>query len=53
MAKNDVVLLDGIIDQKLLEDETNPDRGAAFEVFAFEQILKNYDLSRDEIEFKR
>ncbi len=50
MAKNDVVLIDGIIDQQLPHLGAVLGRPEAFEIFAFEQILKNYDLSRDEIE---
>jgi hypothetical protein len=49
MAKNDVVLLDGIIDERLLE-ASSTDRGEVFEQFALEQLLKDYDLSSDEIE---
>lgn len=50
MAKNDVVLLDGIIDN-LFGEEKSPDRrGEIFELFTFQQLLKNYDLSQEEIE---
>lgn len=49
MAKNDVVLLDGVIDARLAETSSS-DRGEVFEYFAFEQLLKDYDLSSDEIE---
>lgn len=47
MAKNDAVLLDGIISERMASE--NIDLGDAFELFAFEQILKSYDLSRQEI----
>lgn len=48
MAKNDVVLLDGIIDARL-QGTSSSDRGEAFEQLALEQLLKDYDLSSDEI----
>lgn len=45
MAKNDVVLID-----KILKDlDTNNDIGVTFENFATEQLLKEYDLSEEEI----
>lgn len=50
MAKNDVILLDGIIDQRLAEQLPSDDRGEVFEFFVLEELLKDYDLSRDEIE---
>lgn len=49
MAKNDSLLIDGIIDELLSANNSN-DRGKAFEDFAFEQILKDYDLSSEEIQ---
>jgi hypothetical protein len=48
MAKNDAVLLSGIIEQKMAIEML--DKGEAFELFAFEQILKSFDLTREEIE---
>lgn len=48
MAKNDAILLDGIIEEKMSTELL--DRGEAFELFAFEQILKSYDLTREEID---
>lgn len=48
MAKNDAILLDGILDDRAQAD--NFDRGELFELFSFEQILKSYDLTREEIE---
>jgi hypothetical protein len=50
MAKNDTFLLDGLIDQRVVDGVPSADRGEAFEFFALEQLLKNYDLSRDELE---
>jgi hypothetical protein len=48
LAKNDVILLDGILDGRALAESS--ERGELFELFAFEQILKSFDLSREEIE---
>jgi AIPR protein len=49
MAKNDKVLIDGIIDERIELKLPSDKRDEAFEYFAFEQILKDYDLSSDEI----
>lgn len=48
MAKNDVILLDGILNERAKSETL--DRGELFELFAFEQILKSYDLTRTELE---
>ena len=50
MAKNDVVLLDGIIDQRLAECLPSNERDEVFEFMCLEQLLKDYDLSHDEID---
>lgn len=50
MAKNDVILLDGIIDQRLAEGLPSHERDEVFEFLVLEESLKDYDLSRDEIE---
>jgi hypothetical protein len=50
MAKNDAILLDGIIDQRLLEKLPSEERDEVFEFFVLEELLKDYDLSREEIE---
>src|SRR6266568_2908108 len=50
MAKNDVILLDGIIDQRLAECLPSRERDEVFEFLVLEETLKDYDLSRDEIE---
>ena len=50
MAKNDTILLDGIIDQRVADGFPSSKRDEVFEFLSFEQILKNYDLSREEIE---
>jgi len=50
MAKNDVVLIDAIVDERLREGYPSNQRDEAFEFLAFEQVLKDFDLSREEIE---
>jgi hypothetical protein len=50
VAKNDLVLLDGIIDERIREKFPSNDIGEAFEFLALEQLLKDYDLSTEEIE---
>ena len=50
MAKNDIVLLDGILDQRTAEGFPSQKSDEVFEYLAFEQVLKDYDLSREEIE---
>ncbi len=49
MAKNDKVLIDGIIDERIEKKIPSNERDEAFEYFTFEQILKDYDLSHDEM----
>jgi hypothetical protein len=46
MAKNDVVLLDALIDQRV---GAGGDRAEVFEQFVFEQVLKSYDLDEDDL----
>lgn len=48
MARNDVILLDGILAERAKTETL--DKGELFELFAFEQILKSYDLTRSELE---
>ena len=50
MAKNDTILLDGIIDDRITTMLPSDRRDEVFEYLAFEQILKSLDLSREEIE---
>ena len=50
MAKNDRILLDGIVDDRVENTLPSSQRDEAFEYLSFEQILKDYDLSRDELE---
>ncbi len=49
MAKNDILLIDGIIDDRVELKLPSEKRDEAFEHFAFEQSLKEYDLSIEEI----
>ncbi len=49
MAKNDKILIDGIIDDRIDIKLPSDKRDEAFEYFSFEQILKDYDLSNDEL----
>lgn len=49
MAKNDALLLDGILDDRVAERVPSDRRDEAFEYFAFEQILRDADLSHEEI----
>lgn len=50
MAKNDIILIDGIIEDRVREQRPSCDKGEVFEYLASEQILKSYDLSREELE---
>jgi AIPR protein len=50
MAKNDSILIDGIVSQRAADRKPSDDRGEVFEYFSFEQILKEYDLSDEELE---
>ncbi len=49
MAKNDVVIIDHIIKERIDQSIPSKDKGEVFELLANEQILKDYDLSREEI----
>ena len=51
MAKNDLILLDGIIDERIAQKIPSDRRDEVFEHLSFEQLLKDYDLSLEEIEF--
>jgi len=50
MAKNDSILIDGIVSQRAHDGIPSGDKGEVFEYFCFEQLLKNFDLSKEEIE---
>jgi hypothetical protein len=49
MAKNDSLLIDGIIDDRISQKLPSEKRDEAFEYFCIEEILKDWDLSPDEI----
>ena len=49
MAKNDKLLIDGIIDDRIDQLLPSNKRDEAFEFLVFEQLLKGYDLSVDEL----
>ncbi|MCL9643061.1 AIPR family protein [Rahnella victoriana] len=49
MARNDTVLLDGIIEDRIEKNLPSNDKGEVFEYLVLEQVLKEYDLSFDEI----
>lgn len=49
MAKNDLILLDGIIDDRVAIGLPTGKRDEVFEYLACEQILKDFDLTNDEI----
>ncbi|MGJ0431620.1 AIPR family protein [Methylobacter sp.] len=49
MAKNDALLLDGIVDDRINKSLPSGRRDEVFEYLAFEQLLKDYDLSSEEI----
>lgn len=52
MATNDTILIDGIIDNIISENnliDNRQNRGKTFEDFAISELLKNYDLTHDQI----
>jgi hypothetical protein len=50
MAKNDVVLLDSLVAKARSQFVTTRDDSELFEVFCFDQVLKDFDPSSDELE---
>ena len=46
---NDVILLKSILERKRQELANTLSQDEYFEIFSFEQLLKNYDLSYDEL----
>ncbi len=50
MAKNDMVLLDSIIEQRMNDGLPSKDLGEVFEFFVLEQVLKDFDLSKEDLE---
>lgn len=51
MTENDRILLDEVLEQKRIEIDPEASASDFFEFFTAEQVLKDYDLSYDEIEF--
>lgn len=49
MAKNDLILLDGIIDKYLAQGLPSTKEDEVFEYLATEQILKDYAFSKDQL----
>jgi hypothetical protein len=49
MARNDIVLLDSLVEKARHRLTTAQDDSELFELFDFEQILKKYQLSIDEL----
>ena len=50
MARNDVVILDSLVEKAKLSLGKAKDDSELFELFAFDQIMKDYDLSYEELE---
>lgn len=50
MAKNDVILIDNILKDRLSEGIPSSDPGEVFEYLSAEQVLKDFDLKEDEIQ---
>lgn len=49
MSDNDIIILDKIVKGKKQQIEASLNDSDFFEIFAFEQVLKNYELSYDEL----
>lgn len=49
MAKNDVILIDNILKDRISEGNPSADKGEVFEFLSAEQVLKDFDLKEDEI----
>jgi hypothetical protein len=49
MSKNDVILLDSMLEQKKSQTASDLTDSDYFEIFTCEQVLKNYDLATDEL----
>ena len=50
MAKNDKPLVDLMLQERQKNGYPSSDIGEVFELFAFEQVLKEYDLSKEKLE---
>lgn len=49
MAKNDLILIDSIIAERVANKMPSDKKDEVFEFLAYEQVLKEYDLSADDI----
>lgn len=49
MAKNDLILIDSIIEERVSNKLPSDKKDEVFEFLAYEQVLKEYDLSADDI----
>ena len=50
MSNNDVIVLNSLLEQRRTQIASTIKEDQFFEIFSFEQVLKNYDLSYEEIE---
>lgn len=50
MAKNDIILVDGIVDERVAQKYPSTQVDEVFEFLAFEELLKAYDLNTEELE---
>jgi hypothetical protein len=50
MARNDIVLLDSLVEKSRNQLGYDKDQSELFELFVFDQILKDYDPSFEELE---
>lgn len=50
MARNDVVILDSLVEKAKVQLGKANDNSELFELFSFDQVLKDYDLSYEELE---
>ena len=49
MAKNDLILIDSIIEERVSLKLPSEKKDEVFEFLVYEQVLKEYDLSVDDI----
>lgn len=49
MAKNDLILIDSIVEERILNKLPSEKKDEVFEFLVYEQVLKEYDLSVDDI----
>jgi hypothetical protein len=50
MARNDVVILDSLVEKARVQLGKASDDSELFELFSFDQVMKDYDLSYEELE---